>query len=330
MMAYAKSGSRPWHGLGNPVDDTLTPEQIGKAAGLDWTVSKRRILFEGANGTPAIPLKNRFVLARDTDDQQLSIVSSVYKPVQNATALKFFKRFCEAGHMKMETAGSLEGGRYIWALAKIAKGFKLGKNDNVESYLLLCQPHVVNRSFLIQTTAIRVVCWNTLTYALGSNLKGSASAFRMPHSTEFTPAVAARAEQALGLAAAQMDEFHEAATLLASKQASAAATENFFCDVLSFDPEEAMRVAEKERVKFQEPANLLQFRHALNFAPGQDLATARGTWWGAVNAVTYVVDHAIGRNRDTALSSAWLGERAGMKRKAVNLALDRAFARLAA
>ena len=38
-MAYA--GEVPWHGLGVKVDDTLTPQEMMKAAGLDWTVSKR-------------------------------------------------------------------------------------------------------------------------------------------------------------------------------------------------------------------------------------------------------------------------------------------------
>jgi hypothetical protein len=38
MMAYA--GEVPWHGLGKEVPNDLTPEQMLKAAGLDWTVEK--------------------------------------------------------------------------------------------------------------------------------------------------------------------------------------------------------------------------------------------------------------------------------------------------
>ena len=38
-MAYA--GEVPWHGLGTKVEDNLTPAEMMKAAGLDWTVSKR-------------------------------------------------------------------------------------------------------------------------------------------------------------------------------------------------------------------------------------------------------------------------------------------------
>jgi len=37
-MAYA--GETPWHGLGVPVLNDLTPDQMLVKAGLDWTVDK--------------------------------------------------------------------------------------------------------------------------------------------------------------------------------------------------------------------------------------------------------------------------------------------------
>ena len=37
-MAYA--GEVPWHGLGVPVSNDLTPNQMMKKAGLDWTVEQ--------------------------------------------------------------------------------------------------------------------------------------------------------------------------------------------------------------------------------------------------------------------------------------------------
>ena len=35
-MAYA--GKVPWHGLGEKVEDTLTPEEMLVKAGLDWCI----------------------------------------------------------------------------------------------------------------------------------------------------------------------------------------------------------------------------------------------------------------------------------------------------
>ena len=37
-MAYA--GEVPWHGLGVPVSNDLTPAQMMKKAGLDWRVEE--------------------------------------------------------------------------------------------------------------------------------------------------------------------------------------------------------------------------------------------------------------------------------------------------
>ena len=43
-MAYA--GEVPWHGLGVEVPADLTPAQMLEKAGLDWTVSKKPLVYE--------------------------------------------------------------------------------------------------------------------------------------------------------------------------------------------------------------------------------------------------------------------------------------------
>jgi phage/plasmid-like protein (TIGR03299 family) len=316
----------PWHGLGFQVADNLTPKQMMKAAKIDWTVSKRPMFFQNEKGV-YVPVKEEFALVRDTDETRLSTVGQVYKPVQNEEAIEFFSKFVKAGHMKMETAGALWNGRYVWGLAKISKDFNLGgkTHDKVSGYLLMASPHVRGKAMVIQFTPIRVVCWNTLNFALGSDLKGHGGAFRMWHSQKFDDDMKAQAEQALGLATKQMDTFQEAAVLLAKAKAKPEAVEEFFADVLRWNPKKkaAAKKAKAEK-EAKEPRKLEQFRQALVHSPGAQLNTAAGTWWGALNAVTYTVDHNEGRERSTALRSAWLGTAAGMKRRALDLALDRA------
>lgn len=325
-MAY--TGEPPWHGLGNAVSNKLTPMQMLKAAQLDWKVEKRKLLYAAANGKGTIEVPGRYALVRDTDEKALTIVGATYKPVQNEATLDFFKKFVMAGHMKMETAGSLHGGQYIWALARIGADFKLGKEDEVRGFLLLCNPHIFGKAMTGQFTPVRVVCWNTLTFALGADLKGKGSGvFRMPHSVEFTDAVRKQAEIALGLARSQMDQFKEAATLLSKKKAPAFAVEEFFCEVLKFDPKAAGKKktrSKKKEAEAIEPRMLPRLRLAYSQAPGAQLSTAAGTWWGAVNAVTYVVDHELGRDQSASLRTAWLGAKANLKRRAIGLALQRA------
>jgi len=322
VESMAFSGETPWHGLGNKVSDNMTPDQMRKEAGLDWTVSKRPVYWQ-PNGKNVL-IKDKELLVRDSDDMPLCMVSPKYKPVQNDVAIDFFKKFVKAGKMKMETAGSLWNGRYIWCLARCNADFAIGKNDEVRSYLLLCQPHMIGRAMVIQFTPIRVVCWNTLTFALGHDLKGKGNAFRMSHATEFTDEVKEQAEQALGLAGEQVVEFKEAAILLSKKKAPAPKVEEFFCDVLKFDPRDQDTKKKKDGTA-QEPRMLPMFRQALTHAPGQQIGSAMGTWWGALNAVTYVIDHQIGRqDRSTTLHNVWLGPKATQKRRALDLALKAA------
>jgi len=316
-MAYA--GEVPWHGLGAKVSNSLTPVQMLKAAKLDWPVEKRAMFFKGKDGKQQ-EIKDKFALVRGTDDRLLSVVGSTYKPVQNEVAMDFFKKFVTAGHMKMETAGSLHDGQYIWALSRLGKDFTLGKEDEVRGFLLLSQPHVIGKAMVIQFTPIRVVCWNTLCFALGSDLKGHAGSFRMPHSILFNDVVKKRAEEALGLAKNQMDEFKAAATLLSKKKAKPEDVTSYFAEVLKYDPK-ADEAKKKKDGESKEPRMLPKLQLALTNSPGAQMPTALGTWWGNLNAVTYVIDHEIGRDRSASLRTAWLGAKAGMKRRAVGLAL---------
>jgi phage/plasmid-like protein (TIGR03299 family) len=327
VETMAWTGEPPWHGLGNKVANNLSPVEMLKAAGLDWRVTKQP-LFWKPEGDKLVKVTNKFVLERETDHTPLSIVGKSYKEVQNEEAADFFKKYTAAGHMTMETMGSLWGGRYIWCLARVKADFSIGKSgDEVQSYLLLCQPHVIGRAMVIQFTATRVVCWNTLQMALGSNLRGrGGSAFRMPHSMKFDDNVKAQAELALGLAKERMTEFKEATQMLAKKRAKPEAVEKFFCQVLSFNPRDLVGKALKKDGKAREPMLLPKFREALERAPGQQMPTALGTWWGALNSVTFVLDHAKADNDKvgSALKSAWLGKKSQMKRMALDLALKSA------
>lgn len=308
-MAYANEV--PWHGLGNPVKSTLTAEQMRKAAGQDYTVSKRPVFFTDS-AKKTIMIKNKFAIVRDSDDKVLSMTGSVYKPVQTKQVFEFFHDFVAAAKMQMETAGSLWDGKYVWALARVVGAdyaIGAGKKDEMRNYLLLCSPFEHGKALIMQYTSVRVVCWNTLCMAIGANLKGKGNAFRMPHTKNFE-VEKEEAKRVLGLITEQAKEFKEAASVLAKSKITAAQTEKFFLDVLKKSPDAA-----------RAPVVLPKFKAALEHAPGAMLPSAKGTWWGACNAVTYVVDHELGKTRDTALKNAWLGNHANTKRRALELAL---------
>ena len=126
-MAWANDV--PWHGLGIKVSGELTPLQMQEAAQLDWTVSKRPSYTidapEWSEDVGIMQTPNTFHIVRDSDNTVLSHCGRDYIPIQNEDVFKIFKRFTEAGHMTMETAGRLKNGGEIWGLAKISEDFEL-------------------------------------------------------------------------------------------------------------------------------------------------------------------------------------------------------------
>ena len=334
-MAWA--GAKPWHGLGVEVDGNLTPLQMQQAAQLDWTVSKRPSYTldapEWAEDVGLIQAENTFHIVRDSDNKILSHCGRDYVPIQNEDVFKFFKRFTEAGHMTMETAGSLKDGGEIWGLAKISEDFALAGDDLIKGYLLINQPHIVGRSMTIKLTPIRVVCNNTLTMALGMN---NTASFRMPHVKEFGDDVIQAAEDALGLSATAMTEFRKNATLLSQTKAKHSDVLDYVGQIYQplmiaeYRKEQLLR-SEGKLLGMQEPLKdkLNKFpslvMDALDQSPGAHLKSAKGTWWGAVNAVTYVEDHLReSQTPGNALHSAWFGAAANRKSQALSLAIQRA------
>jgi len=321
-MAYA--GLVPWHGLGVPVNDDMSPEEILVAAGLDWTVETRPLTTEV--NKESIPLTSHRALVRrrwieELDQEEsdvLGICGPSYVPTQNQEAIEFYDRFCKAGSMKMETCGSLMDGRQVFALAKINESFVLPGDDRIESYLLMSHPHIWGKSLSIMYTPIRVVCMNTLMMAMS----GAIEKFRAPHIQVFDKDIQEKAIQTLNLAKMMSREFNEQAKFLAKRKCddndvviyAAHLFDKSFDDPISIEtiaPNELNRSAWQVRVNFSN-------------SPGSEKRSAKGTWWGALNAVTYYVDHEAGRERDTALTSAWFGPRAAKKRQALELALEMA------
>ena len=182
----------------------------------------------------------------------------------------------------------------------------------------------------IKLTPIRVVCNNTLTMALQH---GGTASFRMPHVKEFGDDVMKTAEEALGLSAALMTDFREAATLLSKKKAKHSnfldfVGELYQPDMIAAYRKEAELKAQGKKIGEQAPL-IEQFNSyprlvvdALERQPGANLASSKGTWWGALNAVTYVEDHLReSQTEGNALHSAWFGAGANRKAKALDLAV---------
>ncbi|MGL6237243.1 DUF932 domain-containing protein [Aeromonas dhakensis] len=130
-MAY--TGQTPWHGLGNVLPSQQSLDIWLQAAGMDWTIEQSDVMFNVASDALHIrPYSDSKVLYRSDTLAPLSVVSSRYNVVQPHEVLHFYQDLVEAGGFELETAGSLKGGRKLWALAKTGQDFRIYRIERDE------------------------------------------------------------------------------------------------------------------------------------------------------------------------------------------------------
>ena len=151
----------PWHGLGRIIMDAPASREALELAGLDWQVESRNIY----SGTGAM-IPGYRANVRSTDDAVLGVVSDRYRIVQNEEAFQFTDDLLGEG-VTYETAGSLQGGKKVWMLARLPRKYLIA-GDQVVPYLVIFNSHDGSSGVKVAMTPIRVVCQNTLNLALST------------------------------------------------------------------------------------------------------------------------------------------------------------------
>ena len=155
-MLYTRE--KPWHGLGVMCEEAPNSADALRIAGLDWTVESKPVFTDNGVEIPGYKLN-----MRSSDNKPLGIVSNKYRIVQNVDAFEFTDEMI-GGDVRYETAGSLNGGKRIWLLAKMPTTKIVG--DDVEPYMCFTNTHDGTGAIKVCMTPIRVVCNNTLNLAL--------------------------------------------------------------------------------------------------------------------------------------------------------------------
>ena len=189
----------------------------------------------------------------------------------------------------------------------------------------MANSHKVGSAMTVMFTPIRVVCNNTITLAMSQ--EGLTGKFRVLHLQMFDEEIIQTAEEALGISGEQMKQFNEQAEFLAKKRASTEKVDTFIAELFQKNllVERAKHNNPKELPPLSEEfaKNATAVKEAIETSPGSELASAKGTWWGALNGVTYVMDHQKkAKTRDHALNSAWFGSSAVTKRTALKKAME--------
>lgn len=266
-MVYTRE--KPWHGLGTKVEDAPTSADALRLAGLDWRVEQKNIQLCGGSKVPGYKAN-----VRSTDGKVLGVVSDRYRIVQNADAFEFTDSII-GGDVRYETAGSLNGGKKIWLLAKLPETEIAG--DKTEPYLCFSNTHDGSGAVRVCMTPIRVVCNNTLNLALDSAKR----AWSVRHTGSLQNKMH-EARACLRMANRYMGALAEKADRMANTTITRDQLNRILDELFPVDEHTTER--EKQNIKKLRDEYMVCY-----FAP--DLVKFRNTAWGAYNAMSDMITH---------------------------------------
>lgn len=266
-MMYVRE--KPWHGLGTQVMEAPTSADALRLAGLDWTVDQKTIQVCGGKRIP-----NFKANVRSSDGAVLGVVSDRYKIVQNHEAFAFTDSLI-GGDVRYETAGSLFNGKKIWLLARLPDTEIVG--DKTETYMCFTNTHDGTGAIRVCMTPVRVVCNNTLNFALNDAKR----AWSVRHIGDIQSKIH-EAQIALEMAHTYMSELDE----FGQRMANTRVTDDQIQEIL----DELFPV--KDDATDREKSNIQRIKDeymVCYLAP--DILKFRGTAWGALNAMSDIVGH---------------------------------------
>lgn len=209
QVAFASRQEPAWHNLGTVFDGELSTSEMLTAAHLsDWNVR-----LESA-GTVFNMLgdyamnSDRHAVVRthpfNGGNHIIGWVGDRYKVVQNEELFAFGDGILAGGGL-WETAGSIKDGAQVFGSLSIGSDIVIGDDDVTKLYLMVNTSHDGSTAVMASVTPVRVVCQNTLNFALCHGVKQQ---FKMRHTQTIEGRMAA-AREALNISFAYADEFEK-------------------------------------------------------------------------------------------------------------------------
>lgn len=207
VASFVENGrkERAWHRLGQVFDGQLSVKEALELSHADYQVEARNVFAM----TPALQeilagdsetisrdvledlitdalVEGRMATMRMDKCKALGVVSDHYGIVQNERAFEFIDTLCSGGKENtpvIECAGVLGQGERVFITAKFPEQIILDNkgDDRVEMYVVFTTSHDGTGAVNCMVTPIRVVCNNTLNYALGRG--GNAGKISLRHTS---------------------------------------------------------------------------------------------------------------------------------------------------
>lgn len=314
-------GEVPWHGLGQRLEHPPTAAEAITAAGLDWRVAKKPVYAMSEGVWYEIP--DRYAVVREDlwggeECPIFATVSENYVPLQNHESFGFFDGLIDRKLATYETAGALGQGERVWVMAKLKEDIFVAGKDQVQRYILWANGHNAATAVRIILTPIRVVCQNTLTWAL----EAAKTEFRVHHGADMHRKLDAARDQ-LNAMLRQYEVLADRFNQMVKRPMPNQDLRNYLDLVFPLplrgrltDRNYQAAIAEVERRRLG-CAELFESGNG-NAEPG-----IRGSLWAAYNGVTDWTDHKMRfRNRYQRFSSVFFGEAGRVKTRALRYALE--------
>ncbi len=166
-----------WHGLGEKFNDPMTIEFAMEKSHSNFEVSKQPVigltpeLVDMINNGGMINASelNKYIISNYTcnmrmdNNQVCAITSDKYGLIQNIEAFHFINNICgvDANAPVIDTMGVLSDGT-TFASIRMKNIYDLGKDDEVDMYLIVRNSFNNKEAFSVFASPMRVVCQNTL------------------------------------------------------------------------------------------------------------------------------------------------------------------------
>lgn len=297
---FAKSNVPAWQNAGTVLDIEgklgLTVEQALTTSGLDWDVKKVPVYgkFHGKQ----IVVKDRYGVQRQTDGHIFGTVGGTWQPVQNRDGFVVLQALLEqaGGETWIESAGSLDGGKKVWMLARCAQSLQIA-GESYHSHIGFVNGHDGRTSVTAFMSDMRTSCSNFLTYILNGSNK-HANVIRVRHTTKAQERIV-EAHHLLKLRNVRLEELAKQGEWLVEQTMSDGAFEMFLESLMPINGDDGTPAATMIAKRREQVADL--YMTATNLGP------IRGTKWGVLQAVTEYADHGRATKNSSALAKTQFG-----------------------
>jgi phage/plasmid-like protein (TIGR03299 family) len=299
--------------VGADISNATSREDWMATAGMNWKAEMADVMYRAKGDPRLFTVEDKKVIYRDDTGLDLGVTSDHFKMFQPHDVAYFFEDLCQRHGFVLDRAGTFKGGKVIFARAKVGNALRIHGNDIVVGTVSLVTSFDGTVATTIRFGTLRLICLNGL--MVGEDI---VPVIKVKHRSIVNPT---QVKLQLGLTGVY-ERFETEADRMASTRVNERQAIEYFMQVYYDMKSEQMVDAQTDKqAKIDETIARLA-RHFIA-SPGAQLASAKGTAWGLLNAVTYDVDHvANARSFENRAYSALLGPGEKLKQKARDLALS--------